>query len=240
MSHAAFRLAAGAALIALTVGACGGAGTKNPASATATASASASATATQPVTNGLEKMSATVVSHTAIGMFSRAYSVRVQGTMIGGEPAQQFDLRYEGTSISGSYVQKGSVYQYIAAGTRSYLKTDAAGWAAMGNTSDVASMMAGEWQRTGSAPLGNEWPSRDIFVSELAMRESASDATVAQTTLNGRRVVVVTYDDGSKLYVANTGSAYPLRFDATGNGGGRRDFSQYGGSFHITAPKNAQ
>jgi hypothetical protein len=77
-------------------------------------------------------------------------------------------------------------------------------------------------------------------VSELAMRESASDATVAQTTLNGRRVVVVTYDDGSKLYVANTGPAYPLRFDVTGNGGGRRDLSQYGGSFHITAPKNAQ
>jgi hypothetical protein len=90
MNHAAFRLAAGAALIALTVGACGGAGTKNPASTTATASASASATATRPVTNGLEKMSATVVSHTAIGMFSQAHSVRVQGTMIGGEPAQHF------------------------------------------------------------------------------------------------------------------------------------------------------
>jgi hypothetical protein len=110
----------------------------------------------------------------------------------------------------------------------------------MGNTPDVANMMAGQWQRTGSAPSGNEWPSRDIFVSELAVRESAPDATVAQTTLNGRRVVVVTYDDGSKLYVANTGPAYPLRFDVTGNGGGRRDLSQYGGSFHITAPKNAQ
>jgi hypothetical protein len=244
MNHVAFRLAAGAAMIALTAGACGSAGTNSTATKTGTpsasASASASATATRPATNGLEKMSATAVSHAAIGMFSLAHSVRVQGTMIGGVPAEKFDLRYEGTSISGSYVQEGSVYQYIAAAKRSYLKTDAAGWAAMGNTSDVASMMAGEWQRTGSAPLGNEWPSRDIFVSELAMRESASDATVAQTTLNGRRVVVVTYDDGSKLYVANTGPAYPLRFDATGNGGGRRDFSQYGGSFHITAPKNAQ
>jgi hypothetical protein len=137
-------------------------------------------------------------------------------------------------------VEKGSTYEYIAVGDRSYLKTDAAGWAAMGNTPDVANMMAGQWQRTGSAPSGNEWPSRDIFVSELAVRESAPDATVAQTTLNGRRVVVVTYDDGSKLYVANTGPAYPLRFDVTGNGGGRRDLSQYGGSFHITAPKNAQ
>jgi hypothetical protein len=41
-------------------------------------------------------------------------------------------------------------------------------------------------------------------------------------------------------YVANTGPAYPVWFDATGNGGGRRDFSQYGTQFHITASENAQ
>jgi hypothetical protein len=52
--------------------------------------------------------------------------------------------------------------------------------------------------------------------------------------------VVVTYPDGSRLYVASTGPAYPVRLDATGNGGGRRDFSQYGTQFHITAPENAQ
>jgi hypothetical protein len=244
MNHVAFRLAAGAAMIALTAGACGSAGTNSTATKTGTpsasASASASATATRPATNGLEKMSATAVSHAAIGMFSLAHSVRVQGTMIGGVPAEKFDLRYEGTSISGSYVEKGSTYEYIAVGDRSYLKTDAAGWAAMGNTPDVANMMAGQWQRTGSAPSGEEWPSRAIFVSELGLRESAQDATVAQATLDGRRVVVVTYPDGSKLYVANTGPAYPVRLDVTGNGGGRRDFSQYGMQFHITAPENAQ
>jgi hypothetical protein len=110
----------------------------------------------------------------------------------------------------------------------------------MGNTPDVANMMAGQWQRTGSAPSAEEWPSRAIFVSELGLRESAQDATVAQATLDGRRVVVITYPDGSKLYVASTGPAYPVRLDAAGNGGGRRDFSQYGTQFHITAPENAQ
>lgn len=240
MNHAAFRLAAGAAMIALTAGACGSAGTSSaPAKAPAT-SASPSATATRPATNGLEKMSATAVSHAAIGMFSLAGSVRVQGTMIGGVPAAKFDLRYQGTSIIGSYSDKGATYECITAGGRSYLKTSAAGWEAMGNTPDVASMLAGQWQQTGSAPSGQEWPSRAIFVSELGLRESAQDATVAQATLGGRPVVVVTYSDGSKLYVANTGPAYPVRFDATGNGGGRRDFSQYGAQFHVTAPKNSR
>lgn len=160
--------------------------------------------------------------------------------MIGGVPAENFDLRYEGTSIGGSYVKKGATYDHITVGGGSYLKTSAAGWEAMGNAPDVASMIAGQWQRTGSAPSGTEWPSRAIFVTELGLRESAQDATVARATLDGRPVVVVTYSDGSKLYVANTGPAYPVRFDVTGNGGGRRNYSQYGTQFNITAPKNAQ
>jgi len=49
---------------------------------------------------------------------------------------------------------------------------------------------------------------------------------------------VATYPDGSRLYVASTGPAYPLRLDAAGSVGGRRDFSQYGAAFHITAPPN--
>lgn len=240
MNHAAFRLAAGATMIALTAGACGSAGTSSTTATTPAASASPSATGTRHTTNGLEKMSATAVSHQAIGMFSMAHSVRVQGTMIGGVPAETFDLRYEGTSISGSYADKGSMYEYIAVGEHSYLKTSAAGWEAMGNTPDVAGMMAGQWERTGSAPSGEEWPSRAIFVSELGLRESAQGATVTQARLDGRLVVVVTYPDGSKLYVANTGPAYPVRFDVTGNGGGRRNFSQYAAQFHVTAPENAQ
>ena len=160
--------------------------------------------------------------------------------MTGGVPAEKFDLRYEGTSISGSYVQKGAAYEYIAAGGRSYLRTGAAGWEAMGNAPDVASMLAGHWQRTGSAPSGEEWPARAIFVSELGLRESAQDATVAQAALDGRRVVVVTYQDGSRLYVANAGPAYPVRFDAAGSGGGQRNFSEYGTQPHITAPESAR
>lgn len=260
MNSVAFRLAAGAAMIALTAGACTSAGTsstapKAPATTTVTASPTAAVTASPTAvatpspsapaagpsapaaTNGLEKMSARAVSHAAIGMFSLARSVRVQGTMIGGLPADKFDLRYEGTSISGRYAQKGSTYEYIAVGGRSYLKTSAAGWEAMGNAPDVAGMMAGQWQQTGSAPSRQEWPSRAIFASELGFRESGQDAAIAQATLGGRLVVVITYFDGSKLYVANTGPAYPVRFEVTGNAGGRRDFSQYGAQFHITAPK---
>ena len=51
--------------------------------------------------------------------------------------------------------------------------------------------------------------------------------------------MIITYQDGSELYVATTGPAYPLRFDVAGDTGGQRDFSDYGTAFHIVAPTDA-
>ena len=38
---------------------------------------------------------------------------------------------------------------------------------------------------------------------------------------------------------AATGPEYPLRFDVTGDTGGRRDFSGYGAALHIAVPSGA-
>ena len=61
---------------------------------------------------------------------------------------------------------------------------------------------------------------------------------MAQATLDGKQVVVVSQQDGSKLYVANTGAAYPLRAAFKGRAGGRIDFTQYGADLRISAPEN--
>ena len=73
---------------------------------------------------------------------------------------------------------------------------------------------------------------------QLSRNESPVDPAVAQATLDGKQVVVVSLQDGSKLYVANTGATYPLRGDFKGRAGGRIDFTQYGADFRITAPEN--
>jgi hypothetical protein len=80
MNHATFRLAAGAAVITLTMGACGNTGTSGTAAKAPAAAAGPSVTATRPVTNGVEKTSAPAVSHEAIGTLSLASSVRVQAS----------------------------------------------------------------------------------------------------------------------------------------------------------------
>ena len=65
-------------------------------------------------------------------------------------------------------------------------------------------------------------------------------AVIRQAALNGRKVVVITDQrHGVKLYIANTGAAYPLRADLLGPHPQRIDFTSYGANFHITAPPNA-
>lgn len=81
--------------------------------------------------------------------------------------------------------------------------------------------------------------STDALAAEMTAFAQTEGGMVSQETLNGTRAVVVTYPDGSKLYVANTGPAYPLRLVMTGRGAGMADFSVYNGEFRITAPENA-
>jgi len=71
------------------------------------------------------------------------------------------------------------------------------------------------------------------------MNESPLETEVEQTELDGRRVVVINNQDGSMLYIANTGTAYPIRGEFKGANAGRIDFSEYDVDFQIAAPPNS-
>ena len=65
------------------------------------------------------------------------------------------------------------------------------------------------------------------------------EAKAQQATVNGTKVIVVSWPDGSKLQIANTSPAYPLRADFKRHLPGRRVYSQYNVAFNVTAPPNA-
>ncbi len=60
-----------------------------------------------------------------------------------------------------------------------------------------------------------------------------------EPTLAGRKVVVVRWRDGSELYVANIGPAYPLRAELKGRHPALLEFRDYGAPLHINAPHHA-
>jgi hypothetical protein len=232
--------AAAAATLIVALAGCGTTGTSTPAASKAATSGSTAAShaTASPATNNLESQAAAKVAQTADAAFKAAKTVHVRGTFMADGRTEKFDLRYERGAASGTFTVNGATIHMITVGDRAYLKAGKRGWAAMGNPADTQSLLANKWVKSGSAADMLTPFSLATFASELTAEEFTHGGTVTQSTLAGQKVVVVTYPDGAKLYVANTGTAYPLRFDATGSVGGRRDFSEYGTAFHITKPPN--
>jgi hypothetical protein len=234
MKHASLRLAVVGALVALALAGCGGGSKTGDATATKPQTSAAQ-------TNGLEKKSAAQVQLEAAAALKTAKSVHLTGTgrSDDGTP-MRLDMRYQGTSSAGTVAQDYGQFEITVIGSVSYLKADQKMWKRWGAPAALQRLAAGRSVRL--SPKQGHWEglSLDAIAGQLAVNnESPLEPTVQQTTLDGRKVVVISEQNGSKLYVANTGPAYPLHGDNKGVGAGRMDFTEYGADFHITPPTNA-
>jgi hypothetical protein len=124
-------------------------------------------------------------------------------------------------------------------GTGTYLRADQGAWQALGAPPSVQ-RLAGRWVKLGAQQVTSvKGLSLDSLAAQLTNSDSPWQPGVEEAALDGNKVVVLSQEDGSKLYVANTGPAYPLRTENTGKVAGRLDFTEYDTDFHITAPSNA-
>jgi hypothetical protein len=244
MNRLTCRLAAGAALaLAVTLTGCGGTKTNGPAASgpTASGTAASSQPAASPATNGLEKQTPAQVMRQAGTALNAAKSVHIRGYAMTNGQREPLDLRIEGAATSGILFVTGARVNMIMVGKDLYFKTDKQGWDAMGAPPGTSSMMAGRWVKVTSSQT-EEVPTMSLadLGTQLAKYENTPGAKVAQGTLNGQKVVTVTYPDGMKFYVANVGPAQLLRFEQPGpDNGGQCDLSEQGAAFHITAPTDA-
>ena len=78
--------------------------------------------------------------------------------------------------------------------------------------------------------------SLDTVIAWLRHDPTSLMATVEQDTVSGKPVVVITTKQDDRLYVADTGTPYPVRIVTAATG--PLDFSQFGANFHITAPRD--
>ncbi len=208
-----------AVLVPVTIGACG------------SASAPASGGASAP-TNGLERKSPADVLQQAAAALKGATSVHI----VGAGPDGLIDARVQPGAATGTLTKDGHKARITIIGSDGYLYADHAGMEMMGVPREVQSQVAGRWLKVpGSAFTGFTLAG---LASQLTSYTGPLEAKVSQATLDGKQVVVVSWLDGGKLYVANTGPAYPLRGDFNGPQAGRIDFTEYGGHFQITAPTN--
>jgi hypothetical protein len=192
--------------------------------------------------NGLEHKMANVVLQDAARAVAAAKSVQIVWTPPHGNGGpSQVDARIQGGSETLTVVDRGvpkATFTIIS--QDAYVKINPAVLKLLGGL-PLAKSTFGQWLKIPATRL--HLPLQGIStasVAALLIRHGPLEPAVRQATLNGRKVVVVTdLRTGGKIYIANTGPAYPLRLDFTGPHPQRLDFSDYGATFHITAPRNA-
>src|SRR5262245_675493 len=220
----AFALTAAAALAAiLTVAAsaCGGPATATgpPANGTtATGPPANGATACHPIaggtpatgppangttaaTNGLENKSPAEVLRAADAALGAANSVHIVGSLRGQGP---FDDRLGRSSAIGwgTLTRTEHVWTRVV-GCYGYKKADFGHY-------------AGRWLRFSAQVFKGDTIAEyarynPLTDNEVLRHHGAFEPKVQQATVNGKKVVVISWLDGSKLQIANTGPGYPLR-----------------------------
>ena len=205
-----------AALVTVAASACGGA-----------------TTTSSPTTNGLEKKSAPDVLTAAAEALRTAASVHITVS----SPSSRLDLRLTGSSSTGTLEKGGVPVEVTVIGGTLYVKANQAGLKWFGVPQPGQRQYAGRWLNLGGQDLTG-FTLADI-ASQVAAHHGPLEPKVRQAMLNGRKVVVISWQDGGKLHVANTGPAYPLRGEFRGQDAGVINFTEYGAPVHITAPGNA-
>jgi hypothetical protein len=213
----ALTAAAGLAALVTVASACGGA-----------------TTSTAAATNGLEKKSPADVLQAAAAALQAATSVRFVGTA----PNGHIDARIQPGSATGMVTAAGLQLRFTIVGGADYINTDRAGLKMFGEPPSVQRQTARRWLKVPASDFkGFSLASR---ASQLTAYNGPLEPKVRQATLDGKKVVVISWRNGSKLDVANTGPAYPLRGVFTaGPNAGVFSFTDYGSRFHITAPSTA-
>jgi hypothetical protein len=177
--------------------------------------------------------------------FLAAPSVHVTGTAVRGADAFVLDARLRGSSGGTATVKtSGQTVDVVRVGAVAYVGGDLAFWRSVTGDEARARALVGSWLRTGAgqpqfaAYVAFTQPSTYADV----LPDPAGPATLGVTTLiRGMSVIAVRDESGSTLYVARTGSAYPLRLDGlTAGQVVFLDFAGYGTPVPLRAPTSGK
>lgn len=190
--------------------------------------------------NGESGKSANQILSDSVGAARKASSVRVSGSISDGGQAVAVDLKLvNGKGGLGSMTIQGAPVQIIDVDNTLYMNGSDAFWSKVGGGSAIVSLLHGKWLKapaTGNyASLANLTSMQTLFGQLLSSHGTLTKGS--SKSVNGQAAIGVT--DTAKsgtVYVATSGTPYPLQLSKAGSGGGTVNFSEYGKSVALAAP----
>ena len=173
-----------------------------------------------------------------------AKGVHVSGSVVSSGTAITLDLRIvKGAGGSGQMSEQGLSFQLVRVGGKAYIKGSDAFWKKFAGAG-VATLLHDKWL-SGSATTGNLASLTALTdISKLfngALGAHGTLKNAGETTYKGQKVVALKdTTKGGTLYVAATGTPYPIAIVAPNNGKqGSITFDDWNKTVSISAPKGA-
>jgi hypothetical protein len=197
--------------------------------------------ATQP--SGLASKPAGVVVAEAARAADSASSVHVsgQGTQ-SGKPIS-LDITFaRGKGATGSIALNGASFDLVLIGDTAYLRAGSAFWKQFGGSSGVSQLFVNKWLKfsANNAQLGplTKLANQKSFLKLLKSHGKLENQ--GETTYKGQSVVAINdTTQGGTLYVAASGTPYPVALVKSGNSGGTITFDKWNEPVTLTAPQGA-
>jgi hypothetical protein len=194
--------------------------------------------------NGVAAKSPAEILAAAKAAAIKASAVHIAGSIQEGTTPLTLDLHLVAAKGGTGHMSENGVgFDIIRVGNKAYIRGSEAFYKKFAGAS-AAQLLKGKWL-VGSATAGRFaalTPLTDVhafFTGALGRHDTLTKG--AETTVNGQKVVALKDGaNGGTLYVATTGTPYPIELVSPGNGKqGKVTFDQWNTAVTITAPKGA-
>jgi hypothetical protein len=193
--------------------------------------------------NGIASKSPTEIVAAAKTAADSAGSVHVVGSIVNAGASISLDMELlKSKGGRGRLSENGLSFELVDVGGYVYIKGSPTFYRHFAGAA-AAQLLQGKWLKasasTGSfASLGALTDLRKLLDSTLASHGSLTKS--GTSAIEGQQAIgIKDATHGGVLYVAATGTPYPLAITKGGSGGGKVDFNRWNVPVKVTAPTNA-
>lgn len=194
------------------------------------------------VGNGLSVKSATAIFEASKAAASGATSVHISGSIISGGKPIGLDMELlAGKGGKGKISQEGFSIKLVQVGGSVYINGSNAFYRHVAGPT-AAQLLQGKWLKAPAdsgelASLASLTDFGKLITSALAHKGALSKG--ASTTVEGQQVIALNDSNSGTLYVAASGSPYPLEIAKKGKESGKVVFNHWDRSVTLKAPAGA-